>query len=211
MSSFAFLPKFVAGFRLGIHAVQVRFLALLAGSASGLLETQVRPARAQQFGARLHGRLPIEDEPVFFGSDNHHVSSACAAAHQLFLNTNVVELIRKEADGLIVIEVRLAHPSLGFRPAHKEEVFSSLGALGNSEGVCTCTLATAGAQDNTRAFLNLGLGGAGLLDRLREGERERPQALVGGGGNLEHRQATRLEDPHGRIQRARGLLAHQSC
>src|SRR5207245_940982 len=86
-------------------------------------ETEVRAARAREhFGARHHGRLPIEDNGVIL-ADHDRVPGLRANLEELVLDPEAVEPIAEVADGLVIREVGLLDPPLRLLANDAEERF----------------------------------------------------------------------------------------
>ena len=92
-------------------AVLLGLALLVTRRARGLREPQVGAARAEQLGAGLQGRLPVEDDGVLGGADDDGVAGDGADLVELLLDTEAAEPVGEVADGLVVAEVGLADPA----------------------------------------------------------------------------------------------------
>src|SRR6476660_3639423 len=107
--------------RTGRVAVLLRLALLVAGRTRGLGQAQVGAARAEQLGAGLKRRLPVEDDRVVGGPDDDGVAGDRADLVELVLDAEPAETVGEVADGLVVAEVGLANPAHGTGASNAEE------------------------------------------------------------------------------------------
>ena len=155
-----------------------------------VLEAQVGAARAcEELGARHEGGLPVEHDRVVTRADEDLGTSAGACLEERLLDAEACEPVCEVADGLVVVEVGLAHPAHGLGTRDAEVLLAVLLDARHAE---------AGVVDGLRAQHDAcGLRSrrlaARLLDELGERERELLEALVAHRGDLEDTQAASFE------------------
>src|SRR6478736_5001536 len=163
--------------RAGGVAVLLGLALLVTGGPRGLREPQVGAPGAEQLGAGLQGRLPVEDDGVLSGTDDDGVAGHGADLVELLLDTETAEPVGEVADGLVVGEVGLAHPAIGALAGDPEDRPVRTVLLDDAEALVVDGL---GAQHD--AFRHGGLGldlGAGGIDVAGHREAQLAQALVG--------------------------------
>ena len=97
--------------RAGGPTVGVVGALVLTGRTRGLLEAQVRAALAEQLGTGDEGGLPVEDDGVVLGTDEHGGPGHGTGLEQRLLDAEPAEPVGEVADGLVVGEVGLADPA----------------------------------------------------------------------------------------------------
>src|SRR4051794_30071028 len=105
----------------GILALLVVLALLGAGGPDEFLQPQVGAAgRGEQLGSAHHGRLPVEDHAVL-AADDDRVPGLGAGLEQAVFDPELGQAVGQETHGLIVVEVRLLDPALGFVSDDAEE------------------------------------------------------------------------------------------
>ena len=169
--------------------VMGRLALLVAREATRLVEAQVRATLSQQLGAGLHRRLPVEDDGVLGGTDDHGVPREGARLEEGRLDSESTQPVGEVADGLVVAEVGLADPAR--RTLAHDAVEHAVRGVLPDDGEAG-VVDGPGAQDHPGRDDVLEEP-AGLGDLTGEGEHQLLEPGPGHGGDNEDLQAAGLE------------------
>src|SRR5690606_12553975 len=101
-----------AGGGLRIHPVVIALSALAGRAAAAAADTDVGASRrGHQLRGRCDGRLPVEHDAVVAGADHHRGAGLSARLQERVLHAKPLESVAEVADGFLVLEVGLLHPS----------------------------------------------------------------------------------------------------
>ena len=197
---------------LGVHHLVVLTTTLRIGTATAarllILKTQIAAA-GTQLSAVKHlraggdGRIPIKRHGTLPLADTHLVTRLRSQPAQLVLDAKLGESVGQIADGLVIVEIGLHHPTFGLRAGHlvPETAIALLaghGEIGSAVRSRTATIRPVLQRIDDDARLLLGLLAAGdLLPHVGDHGRQRKvqllQPLMRSRGDLEHLQSHTFE------------------